>query len=528
MSMSLEQLGKLVVAGKLDRRTFMKRAAAMGAGVALSNGLLSQAALAQEPVSGGLLKLGSAGGESTNSLDPATASSSVPFINGHQWGDVLLDIADNGGIENRLAEEYGSSADAKTWTFKIRKGVEFHNGKTLTPADVLATLERHSGEDTKSGALGVMRGIETMKVDGDTVVIGLKDANADLPFLMTDYHLMIQPNGGKDDPAAGIGTGPYKMVVNEPGVRHGYEKNQNDWKSDRGFADQVEILVINDDTARVAALQSGQVHMIERVPPKIVELVKRIPNVDIKSAPGRGHYVFIMHTNTAPFDNNDLRLALKYAIDRQEMVDKILFGYGSIGNDMPVNQAYPYFSDDIEQRSYDPDKAAFHFKKSGHEGPVVLRTADGSFPGAVDASQLFQQSCAKAGITLDVKREPNDGYWSEVWNKQPFCTSYWGGRPTQDQMYSTAYLSSADWNDTRFFNDDFDKMLLTARGELDDAKRKQIYRDMGTIVHNEGGLICPMFNDWVEGVSTNVGGWAVNSNQTMMNGQALSRCWLKS
>jgi peptide/nickel transport system substrate-binding protein len=318
------------------------------------------------------------------------------------------------------------------------------------------------------------------------------------------------------------------MKVNEPGVRHGYEKNKNDWKSGRGFADQVEILVINDDTARVAALQSGQVHMIERVPPKIVELVKRIPNVDIKSAPGRGHYVFIMHCDTAPFDNNDLRLALKYAINRQEMVDKILFGYGSIGNDMPINKAYPYFSDDVEQRTYDPDKAAFHFKKSGHNGPVLLRTADGSFPGAVDASQLFQQSCAKAGITLDVKREPNDGYWSEVWNKQPFCTSYWGGRPTQDQMYSTAYLSTADWNDTRFFNKDFDKMLLSARGELDAAKRKQIYRDMGVIVHDEGGLICPMFNDWVEGVSNNVGGWAVNANQTMINGQALSRCWLKA
>ena len=528
MNNSLEQLGKLVASGKLDRRSFMKRAAALGASVAFSNSILSSTAMAADPVKGGLLKLGSSGGESTNSLDPATAASAVPFFNNMQWGDLLVDVADDGSVENRLAEEYSSSADAKTWTFKIRKGVEFHNGKTLTPDDVVATLERHSGEDTKSGALGVMRNIDTLKVDGDTVVVGLKDANADLPYLMTDYHLIIQPDGGNDDPTAAIGTGPYKMMVNEPGVRHGYEKNANDWKSDRGFADQVEILVINDDTARVAALQSGQVHMIERVPPKIVELVKRIPNVEIKSAPGRGHYVFIMHADTAPFDNNDLRLALKYAMNREEMLEKILFGYGSIGNDMPINKAYPYFSDDIEQRTFDPDKAAFHFKKSGHTGPVVLRTADNSFPGAVDASQLFQQSCSQAGIELEVKREPNDGYWSEVWNKQPFCTSYWGGRPTQDQMYSTAYLSTADWNDTRFINADFDKMLLSARAELDETKRKQIYRDMGLMVRDEGGLICPMFNDWVEGVSNDVGGWAVNANQAMMNGQALSRCWLKA
>ena len=528
MTDSLQHLGKLVNSGKLDRRTFMKRAAAMGASVAFSNGLLSSSAMAADPVKGGLLKLGSSGGGSTDSLDPALAASAVPLFNNHSWGDLLVDIADDGGIEHRLAEEYGASADAKTWTFKIRKGVEFHNGKTLTPEDVVATLKRHSGEESKSGALGVMRSIDTLKIDGDNVVVGLKDANADLPFLMSDYHLMIQPDGGNDDPTAAIGTGPYKMVVNEPGVRHGYEKNANDWHPNRGHADQIEILVINDDTARVAALQSGQVHMIERVPPKIVELVERIPGVEIKSTPGRGHYVFIMHTDTAPFENNDLRLALKYAMNRQEMVDKILFGYGSLGNDMPINAAYPYFSDAVEQRSYDPEKAAFHYKKSGHSGSVVMRTSENSFPGAVDAAQLFQQSCSASGIKLEVKREPNDGYWSEVWNKQPFCTSYWGGRPTQDQMYSTAYLSTADWNDTRFKNAEFDNMLLAARGELDETKRKQIYADMGSIVHNDGGLICPMFNDWVEGVASAVGGWTPNPNQAMMNGQALSQCWLKA
>ena len=83
--------------------------------------------------------------------------------------------------------------------------------------------------------------------------------------------------------------------------------------------------------------------------------------------------------------------------------------------------------------------------------------------GAVDAAALFQQSCQAAGIPLEIKREPNDGYWSEVWNVQPFCCSYWGGRPVQDQMFSTAYLSSADWNDTRFFNEQFDQLLLAAR-----------------------------------------------------------------
>ena len=238
-------------------------------------------------------------------------------------------------------------------------------------------------------------------------------------------------------------------------------------------------------------------------------------------------YVFIAHCNTAPFDNNDLRLALKYAVDREEMVQRILMGYGSVGNDTPINKAYPLFTE-MEQRTYDPDKAAFHYKKSGHSGPVLFRTSDVAFPGAIDAAQLYQQSAAKAGITIEVKREPGDGYWSEVWNKQPFSASYWGGRPTQDQMYSTAYYSKADWNDTRFFNEKFDQMLFQARAELDPDKRKKLYADMGQIVRDEGGVITPMFNDFIDATGPQVGGWEPDGNQEMMGGYALSKCLLQA
>ena len=374
-----------------------------------------------------------------------------------------------------------------------------------------------------------MKGIESIKASGKEVIITLKEANADLPYLLSDYHLIVQPNGGKDAADAGIRAGPYKVSVNEPGVRHGGERFANYWQGDKmGHADQVEIIVINDATARTSALQGGQVNMINRVEPKIVDLIKRVPGVTIRNHSGPGHYVFIMHCNTAPFDNNDLRMALKLAMDREEMLDKILRGYGSLGNDFPINASYPLFSADIEQRKFDPDKAAFHYKKSGHSGSVLLRTSEVAFPGAVDAAQLYQQSCAKAGITIEVKREPGDGYWSEVWNKQPFSTSYWGGRSTQDQMYSTAYISTADWNDTRFLRPDFDKMVLAARAELDQAKRKAMYRDMAMIVRDEGGLILPMFNDFIDATGPKVGGWVDDPHQELMNGYALAKCWLEA
>jgi peptide/nickel transport system substrate-binding protein len=193
---------------------------------------------------------------------------------------------------------------------------------------------------------------------------------------------------------------------------------------------------------------------------------------------------------------------------------------------MPINSAYPLFDASIEQRMYDPAKAAEHYKKSGHDGsPIILRTADGAFPGAVDAAQLFQQSAQAAGIPLEIKREPNDGYWSEVWNVQPFCASYWGGRPVQDQMYSTAYLSTADWNDTRFKNPEFDAKLNAAKAELDATKRKALYSEMGRLVRDEGGLICPMFNDFIDGVSDKLAGWEVDPNGELMNGQVTRKLW---
>ncbi|XHE53044.1 ABC transporter substrate-binding protein [Phaeobacter sp. BS23] len=523
MKDQLDFMTQSVTSGKMTRREFMGKTAALGISAAVAGSMFARAAEAAGPVKGGTLKLGSIGGGSTDSLDPAVAASQVPYHNLYQFGETLVNVTPEGGIENRVAESVEASADAKTWTFKIRKGVEFHNGKPVTAEDVMRTMERHSNEDSKSGALGIMRGIESMKADGDNFVVSLTTPNADLPYLMADYHLMIQPDGGFDNPAAGIGSGAYMLEADEPGVRHMWKKNPNYWDDSRGHVDEVEIVVINDATARMAALQSGQVHIANRVEPKVAGLLDRAPNLTVRNAAGPGHYVFIMHCDTAPFDNNELRLALKYAINREEMVDKVLRGYGSVGNDMPVNAAYPLFDDSIPQRPFDPAKAAEHYKKSGHDGsPITLRVSDVAFPGALDAAQLFQQSANAAGIPLELKREPGDGYWSEVWNAQPFCASYWGGRPVQDQMYSTAYLSTADWNDTRFKREDFDKLLFAARGELDEAKRKALYSQMGMMVRDEGGLICPMFNDFIEATSSKVQGWVVDSTGDTMAKQVVA------
>jgi len=528
MPQELDYLSHQVALGRFSRRDFLGRSAALGLSAIAASHLLATAALAAGPIKGGTMRIGLQGGASTDTPDPATYASSVGFCVGRAWGEELVRVSATGVVEPRLATEWSSSPDAKVWTFKIRKGVRFHNGKELTPDDVVATMERHSGAETKSGALGITRSFESVKRNGDAVVFTLKEGNVDLPYLVGDFHLLIQPNGGKDAPGAGIGTGPYKLVTNEPGVRYVLQRDPNYWAAkERGHAETLEFLILNDSTARMAALQSGRVHMINRVDTKVVDLLKRVPGVKVQSVSGPAHYVFIMHTNAAPFNNQDLRLAMKYAMNRPEMVDKILRGYGTVGNDFPINSSYPLFSE-LPQRPFDTDKAAFHFKKSGHKDPIVLHTSEVAFGGAVDAAQLYQSSCAKAGIKVEVKREPGDGYWTEIWNKKTFCTSYWGGRPVQDQMYSTAYIAGADWNETKFSNPKFDQLVKAARGELDEAKRKSIYKDIAMIQHEEGGLILPMFNDVVESIGPKVAGWVKNPNLEMMGGAAAAECWLEA
>ncbi len=506
-------------------QTFRLAAFAAFLGAAVSTGALAQT-----------LTIGVRAGP--ESIDPHFTATGTHAEALKQVFDTLIWSGDKLQLEPRLATSWKAVAP-DVWEFKLRPGVKFHDGSDFTAEDVKFSIERIPTVAGPNPTTIYVRRVKEVKIVDPLTVQVVTDGPA--PNLPNDFIRLFvvshkaaagltkdNANEAFNSGKAAIGTGPYKLAASEAGVRYNATRFEDYWdRENAGFAEQVEVVVINDATARIAALQGGQVHMINRIEPKTVSLLKNMPRVTIRNISGRGFYPFNMFCDTAPFDNKDLRLALKYAMDRETMIERILRGYGSVGNDTPINKAYPLY-EKIEQRAYDPEKAAFHFKKSGHDGAVLLRTSEVAFPGAVDAAVLYQESAKKAGIAIEVKREPGDGYWSNVWNVQPFSTSYWGGRPTQDQMYSTGYISSADWNDTRFKNEAFDKMVVAARAELDETKRRAMYRDMSEMMRDEGGLIAPMFNDFIDGVSANIQGWVDNPAGELMNGDAPLRCWLSA
>lgn len=509
---NIKELEKAVKSGALDRREFMKKAGALGLAAPFATSFLSQSVHAATPKKGGKFIFGTAHGSTTDSFDPASHENGFAQNLVYTYSNHLFEIDKNGGLQPELAESYESTDNAATWVIKLRKGVEFHNGKSLTPEDVVASIDHHRGENSKSAAKGLLTDIvEFKKTGSNEITAKLKAGNADFPTILSDYHLAIHPaKDGKSDWQAGIGTGPYIVENFEPGVRVSYKRNPNYFKSNRAHFDEVEMIALIDTTARQNAIINGEVHAINRVDPKTVHLLNRVPSLNILETTGTLHYTFPMRVDAAPFDNYDLRMAVKLSVDREQLVKKILLGHGALGNDHPISTANSYHNGDLEQRTYDPEKAKFHLKKAGMEGiKLDLSTSDAAFAGAVDAALLIKDSAAKSGININVVREPKDGYWTNVWNKKPWSACYWGGRPTEDWMFKSAYTAGGEWNDTAWHKgpkaDRFNQLVDMARSETDTSKRRTIYHECQAIINDDGGALIPMFANNIHGVSKKIG-----------------------
>ncbi|MBY8976110.1 ABC transporter substrate-binding protein [Rhodobacteraceae bacterium NNCM2] len=498
-----------------------------GAAGALMVGLDGMPLRAAAPKPGGTLRVGMGHGQTADSLDPGKSENAFTAGLCFSYNNFLTEVAPNGTLAPELAETWEASEDASSWTFKLVKA-NFHDGSPVTAKDVVASMNHHRGEDSQSAAKPILAPVKDVVAIGtDAVRFDLESGNADFPFIVSDYHLPIMPanDDGTMNWQAGIGAGPFMLENFEPGVRAELKRFDGYWKGNVNL-DKLELLSIVDSVARTNALMTGSVDVIDRVDLKTVALLKRNPNVVIATNAGTEHYTFPMRCNTAPFDDNNVRMALKYGVKREELLEKVLQGYGAVGNDLPIGPNQRFFNKDLPQRNFDPDKSKYYLKQSGLDSiDVTLQVSEAAFAGATDAAQLFAASAAEGGVNISVKREPNDGYWSNVWNKDPFCACYWSGRPVEDQMFSTAYESGVPWNDTAWSNERFDELLVKARAELNNDLRREMYYEMQEILHNDGGVIIPMFASYVTARNKNVGVPELTASNWSLDGHRFGERW---
>jgi peptide/nickel transport system substrate-binding protein len=527
--MNFDKVKMLAAAGKLSRRDFVQLFVAAGVTAATAENIFIATTRA-EVKQGGSFKMAIGHGATTDTLDPATLANTftADLANGVYAG-TLVGIDQKTQAQPNLAESFEPSDGATRWIFKLRKGLTFHNGKSVTPADVVESFNYHRGENSKSAAKSLLANVTDIKMDGpDTIVFRLSSGSADFPYIASDYHFQILPakDGGGIEWEKGIGTGPFILESFEPGVRAKAKRNPNYHKSGLPHFDDIELLSVIDVGARTNALIAGDVHYIDRVDLKTIDLLQQNPELAITNVTGFAHYIAPINVTVAPFDNVDVRLALKWAIDRDEIVKKILYGYGKAGNDNPIAPSVKFATQPQPAYSYDPDKAKFHLKKAGFETlKIDFSTSDAAFVGAVDAALLMQQQAGAAGIDINVIREPADTYWDNVWLKKPWCMSYWGGRPTCDWMFTTAYASDAAWNETQWKHPRFNELLVKARAEIDDAKRAGMYAEMQQLVHDDGGAVILMFNNYVSANSKLVAHGDLNSNYDHDGSYIFERWW---
>ena len=377
----------------MSRREFMQATAAAGVSAALAGSMWSEVEAAT-PKKGGSLRVGVDGGASSDTLHPLqVVGGDHGMLAALSCYDTLVEIDGNGAPQPSLAESWEGSPDG-TWAFKLRRGVEFHNGKTLTAADVVWSLKQHTREDSRfAEGKQIIGNLEELRADGPhTVIMKQREVNFDLPTHLSSIGL-VTGQEGVEDWNAGVGTGPYALEAFEPGVRFAGRKFPNFYRDDQGHFDTVEVLNVTDPAARASGLLSRALDAIGSPDVNTARHLGGTDGFSLVNVSGTQHYTTDMRTDTPPFTDNNVRLAVKYGIKRQEIVDKVLGGFGTIGNDIPISRGTRFFNADLPQREYDPARAKFHLQQAGLDGiDLTFSTSDGAFAGAVDVGVLMKES----------------------------------------------------------------------------------------------------------------------------------------
>ncbi|MCG8593869.1 MAG: ABC transporter substrate-binding protein [Kiloniellales bacterium] len=492
----------------VTRRDALRLAGGLGLAAAGSGLAFASMAKAATPRKGGVARIATEISDANATLDPIRLFTNTDIARGFQLYNGLVKMDENLTVQPSLAESWEpANKDGTEWVFKLRRSATFHNGKSLGAADVVWNMNRHLGPKSESRARNLVADVEDVRADDDmTVRFMLSSPNVEFPALLTLPGLAIVPEGHEDF-SNPVGTGPFKMKEFTPGGSSSFVRNENYWNADKVYLDEIELVAISDPANRLNGVLSGDLHFAMTADVTAVPLLDK-SDVAEKLYARAGQCVgIVMQCDREPTSSGDLRMAMKLLQDRQFVLENVYKGFAQIANDQPVSPTDPMYASDIPIRPYDVDRAKFHLKKAGSENlSIEIYVAPGAGPGVIEQALTFQQKAAPAGVTVNVKQVPGEGYWSTTWRKHPFTGWHINMRARSDHLWSYVLKTDSVLNTTNFRDPRIDDLLKAARSEFDEQKRKRYWHDLQLIVHEEAGYLMPVFPDYLHSKSRTLKG----------------------
>jgi peptide/nickel transport system substrate-binding protein len=496
----------------LTRRDLLKQAGGAALAVSTVGGLTAcggsgnattSSDTTGKPRYGGTLTAGLTGGSSSDTLDAQSGVSVVDFSRIFNLSEPLVELAPDGKLKLALAEEITPNSDATVWTVRVRPGVEFHNGKTLTADDVIYSLKRIlNPKNPLPGAtpLGRVNAKLLQKLDTQTVRITCSAPFSTLLEGLAGNYALIVPAGY--DPKRSVGTGPFKLGSFTPGSSSTFVKNPNYWQHGLPYLDTLVIQDYSDETSQINALLGGQVDAVDQLSSTAVPQLNGSTRAVISN--GGTWTPFVMRIGSAPFVDRRVRQAMRLIVGRTQMREQLFSGYGLLGNDIfSIND--PVYDHSLPQRVQDIEQAKSLLRAAGQEHlSLQLVTADLA-QGTLGAAQSFAQQASAAGVKVGLRQITVTELYGPNYLKWPFTQDVWFAS-TYFNTVTLAMLPTSPFNETNFSVPRYTHLYNQALSELNASKRAEIAHEMQTIEYDQGGFIIPYFVPNIDGVSAKVHG----------------------
>lgn len=494
--------------GRFSRRDFLRLGSIVGASGAIAVALPGatsgasfssrDATAAYRRKSGGTLKVGILGGSSSDTL-AASAPIGVPdYARGRALYSTLATFDETNNIVPFLAESIESNASASTYTIRLRQGSIFHNGKPVLPEDVIFSLQRVVSQSLAAAPMLAGFNSKNVKVL-DTRTLRIPLAAPSVLFLVglaaQGSPVNIVPVGYT--PSKPIGTGPFMYKSFTPGRQSVFVRNPHYFESGVPYLDTLLLIDYPDANARFDAFISGELDAIDAVPfAQVASLKGRSGKTLLEAKTGLALLEY-MRTDVTPFNDPNVRLAMKLIVTRPKMIEVAGGGYGSEGDDV-LGKYFPTYNPSLPQRHQDIDQAKYLLKKAGRSGMTVTLTTATFTAGATEQAALLAQFARQAGFTIKLNQTTAANIFGPRYVPNGYATSW---TFAQDFFSGGTYLyqaslslaKGATYDETHFSNSKFNALYAQANSTADQQKRYEIIHEMQQIDFDLGGDIIPYY-----------------------------------